>query len=53
MGEMSDGEDWVDEGYWGLEEGSLIKGVEEVEGEGEEIGVGGRKKTRRARGAGN
>lgn len=51
VGEMSDGEDWYDAEFWNIE-GELKKGTEEVEGE-EEMGVGGRKKTRRARGAGN
>lgn len=50
VGEMSDGEDWYDKEFWGLE-GDLKKGVEEQEGEGEETGPGGRKKTRRARAA--
>ena len=46
VGEMSDGEDWVEVGRWGLEEGELGKGEEE----GEEDEAAGRvvsgKKTR-------
>lgn len=61
VGEMSDGEDWVDEAAWGLAEGELKKGEDEIE-EGEaDVVVGGRtgvaagggKKTRGRRGAGN
>lgn len=29
LGEMSDGEDWIDEEYWGLEKGELRKGRDE------------------------
>lgn len=46
VGEMSDGEDWVDLEEWGLGEGELRKG-EEVEEE--EEGVKGGKKTRNRR----
>lgn len=47
LGEMSDGEDWVDEEEWGLD-GPLKKGMEE--GIGEEVEQG--KKTRNRRTAG-
>lgn len=60
VGEMSDGEDWVDEGAWGLAEGELKKGEDEIEEGDAEVVVGGRgangtaggKKTRGRRGAG-
>lgn len=41
VGEMSDGEDWVDLEEWGLEVG-LKKGMEEGEGEGMGLGLAGR-----------
>lgn len=61
IGEMSDGEDWVDEGAWGLAEGELKKGEDEIEegdaevvvgGRGAGVAAGGGKKTRGRRGAG-
>lgn len=45
VGELSDGEDWVDEEYWGLMEGELKKGEEVEEEEEEKRG----KKTRNRR----
>ncbi|KAK5956039.1 hypothetical protein OHC33_002612 [Knufia fluminis] len=42
VGELSDGEDWVDGGYWGLGSGELRKGRDEDAGEGVTVGtVGG------------
>lgn len=61
IGEMSDGEDWVDEAAWKLAEGELKKGEDEVEegdvevvvgGRGAGVAAGGGKKTRGRRGAG-
>ena len=49
VGEMSDGEDWIDNDYWGLQQGELRKGRDEDEDAVEENTIGGRKGKRRAR----
>ncbi len=64
VGELSDGEDWIDAERWGLQPGELRKGRDEDEdvlvgeghggyangmGNGAGVGVGGRKGKRRAR----
>jgi len=41
VGELSDGEDWIDEGYWGLESGELRKGRDEDSGANVDIIVTG------------
>lgn len=50
IGEMSDGEDWIDHQKWGLAPGELRKGKDEDDEAGEErevTGIGGRKGKRR------
>ena len=50
VGEMSDGEDWVDTQKWGLGPGELKKGKDEEDEAGDErevTGIGGRKGKRR------
>lgn len=49
VGEMSDGEDWIDYERWGLQPGELRKGRDEDEDAVEENTIGGRKGKRRAR----
>ena len=49
VGEMSDGEDWIDYEHWGLQPGELRKGRDEDEDAVEENTIGGRKGKRRAR----
>ena len=49
VGEMSDGEDWIDSERWGLQPGELKKGRDEDEDAVEENTIGGRKGKRRAR----
>ena len=49
IGEMSDGEDWIDYDQWGLQPGELRKGRDEDEDAVEENTIGGRKGKRRAR----
>ena len=49
VGEMSDGEDWIDYEQWGLQPGELRKGRDEDEDAVEENTIGGRKGKRRAR----
>ena len=49
VGEVSDGEDWIDLDYWGLKQGDLKKGKDEDEDAVEEATIGGRKGKRRAR----
>jgi hypothetical protein len=49
VGEMSDGEDWIDYEKWGLQPGELRKGRDEDEDAVEENTIGGRKGKRRAR----
>ena len=49
IGEMSDGEDWIDYEHWGLQPGELRKGRDEDEDAVEENTIGGRKGKRRAR----
>jgi hypothetical protein len=49
VGEMSDGEDWIDHERWGLQPGELRKGRDEDEDAVEENTIGGRKGKRRAR----
>ena len=54
VGEMSDGEDWVDLDEWGLDEGQLVKGKEEDDNENNHAGEGGpsRRGRRGGRGGG-
>jgi hypothetical protein len=53
VGEMSDGEDWVDHEEWGLEPGELVKGREEDDnGDGPEVIGPGRRGRRGGRGGG-
>jgi hypothetical protein len=49
VGEMSDGEDWIDYEHWGLQPGEVRKGRDEDEDAVEENTIGGRKGKRRAR----
>ena len=49
VGELSDGEDWIDVEKWGLQAGDLTKGKDEDEDVVEENTIGGRKGKRRAR----
>ena len=49
VGEMSDGEDWIDYEQWDLQPGELLKGRDEDEDAVEENTIGGRKGKRRAR----
>ena len=49
IGEMSDGEDWIDYEQWNLQPGELRKGRDEDEDAVEENTIGGRKGKRRAR----
>lgn len=49
IGEMSDGEDWIDTEEWGLQPGELRKGRDEDEDAVEENTIGGRKGKRRGR----
>jgi hypothetical protein len=49
VGEISDGEDWIDYERWGLQPGELRKGRDEDEDAVEENTIGGRKGKRRAR----
>lgn len=49
IGEMSDGEDWIDHEAWGLQPGDLKKGRDEDEDAVEENTIGGRKGKRRGR----
>jgi hypothetical protein len=49
VGEMSDGEDWIDNERWGLQPGELRKGRDDDEDAVEENTIGGRKGKRRAR----
>lgn len=49
VGELSDGEDWIDAEQWGLQSGELRKGRDEDEDLMEENTIGGRKGKRRAR----
>jgi hypothetical protein len=49
VGEMSDGEDWIDYERWGLQPGEIRKGRDEDEDAVEENTIGGRKGKRRAR----
>jgi hypothetical protein len=49
VGEMSDGEDWIDYEQWGLQPGELRKGRDDDEDAVEENTIGGRKGKRRAR----
>jgi hypothetical protein len=52
VGEMSDGEDWVDLEEWGLQPGDLVKGKEEDDNENT-IAEGSGRRGRRGRGAGD
>ena len=47
VGELSDGEDWIDGKEWGLGAGELRKGKDEEDGEDEMVGVQGKKGRRR------
>lgn len=47
VGELSDGEDWIDGKEWGLGAGELRKGKDEEDGEDEVVGVQGKKGRRR------
>jgi len=47
VGEMSDGEDWIDYEQWNLQPGELRKGRYEEDDAMEETGIGGRKGKRR------
>jgi hypothetical protein len=49
VGELSDGEDWIDAEKWGLQLGELRKGRDEDDDAMEENTIGGRKGKRRAR----
>ena len=49
VGELSDGEDWIDAERWGLQPGELRKGRDEDEDAMDENTIGGRKGKRRAR----
>jgi hypothetical protein len=49
VGELSDGEDWIDAERWGLQPGELRKGRDEDDDVMEENTIGGRKGKRRAR----
>lgn len=49
VGELSDGEDWIDAERWGLQPGELRKGKDEDDDVIEENTIGGRKGKRRAR----
>lgn len=49
VGELSDGEDWIDAEKWGLQAGELRKGRDEDEDAMEENNFGGRKGKRRGR----
>lgn len=49
VGELSDGEDWIDTERWGLQAGELRKGRDEDDDVMEENTIGGRKGKRRAR----
>jgi hypothetical protein len=49
VGQLSDGEDWIDTERWGLQAGELRKGRDEDDDVMEENTIGGRKGKRRAR----
>ena len=49
VGELSDGEDWIDAGAWGLQLEDLKKGTDEENNEAQEDTAGGRKGKRRRR----
>jgi hypothetical protein len=49
VGDLSDGEDWIDAERWGLQPGELRKGRDEDEDVMDENTIGGRKGKRRAR----
>jgi RXT2-like, N-terminal len=49
VGELSDGEDWIDAERWGLQPGELRKGRDEDDDVMDENTIGGRKGKRRAR----
>ncbi len=49
VGELSDGEDWIDAERWGLQPGELRKGRDEDEDAMDENTIGGRKGKRRPR----
>jgi hypothetical protein len=53
VGEMSDGEDWVDFEEWGLQPGELVKGKEEDDNDNANAEGGGRRGRRGGRGAGD